>query len=52
MPAFMEEFYRKQGNTKLRFKPAYNPYTEVGFLMVSWIELLMREAEYGGLLMA
>lgn len=30
--AFMEEFFRKTGNTKLRFKPAYNPYTEVSLL--------------------
>ncbi len=27
--AFMEEFFKKTGNVKLRFKPAYNPYTEV-----------------------
>lgn len=27
--AFMEEFFGRTGNTKLRFKPAYNPYTEV-----------------------
>jgi phenylalanyl-tRNA synthetase alpha subunit len=25
----MEEFFGRTGNTKLRFKPAYNPYTEV-----------------------
>jgi hypothetical protein len=25
----MTEFFHKTGNTKLRFKPAYNPYTEV-----------------------
>jgi phenylalanyl-tRNA synthetase alpha chain len=25
----MKEFYAKTGNHKLRFKPAYNPYTEV-----------------------
>jgi phenylalanyl-tRNA synthetase alpha subunit len=31
--AFMEEFFRKTGNTKLRFKPAYNPYTEVSLLV-------------------
>lgn len=28
--AFMQEFFEKTGNKKLRFKPAYNPYTEVG----------------------
>lgn len=27
----MTEFFHKTGNTKLRFKPAYNPYTEVRF---------------------
>jgi phenylalanyl-tRNA synthetase alpha chain len=25
----MQEFFAKTGNHKLRFKPAYNPYTEV-----------------------
>lgn len=25
----MQEFYARTGNHKLRFKPAYNPYTEV-----------------------
>jgi phenylalanyl-tRNA synthetase alpha chain len=24
----MEEFFARTGNKKLRFKPAYNPYTE------------------------
>lgn len=27
--AFMKEFFAKTGNTKLKFKPAFNPYTEV-----------------------
>jgi phenylalanyl-tRNA synthetase alpha chain len=27
--AFMQEFFAKTGNTKLKFKPAFNPYTEV-----------------------
>lgn len=26
---FMEVFFAKMGVTNLRFKPAYNPYTEV-----------------------
>ncbi len=26
---FMKEFFEKTGNTDLKFKPAYNPYTEV-----------------------
>lgn len=30
--AFMQEFFSKTGNHKLRFKPAYNPYTEVRLL--------------------
>jgi hypothetical protein len=25
----MQEFFAKTGNTKLKFKPAFNPYTEV-----------------------
>ena len=29
LAGFMQEFYAKTGNHKLRFKPAYNPYTEV-----------------------
>ncbi|KAI9636126.1 phenylalanine-tRNA ligase [Dioszegia hungarica] len=36
--AFMEEFFRKTGNTKLRFKPAYNPYTEPSMEVFSWHE--------------
>jgi phenylalanyl-tRNA synthetase alpha chain len=31
--AFMQEFFAKTGNTKLKFKPAFNPYTEVGFVL-------------------
>lgn len=29
IPAFMQEFFSRTGNTKLKFKPAFNPYTEV-----------------------
>jgi len=28
----MEEFFAKMGNKKLKFKPAFNPYTEVSLL--------------------
>ena len=28
----MEEFFAKMGNKKLKFKPAFNPYTEVSHL--------------------
>ncbi|TYJ52978.1 phenylalanine-tRNA ligase, alpha subunit [Cryptococcus floricola] len=34
--AFMQEFFGKTGNTKLRFKPAYNPYTEPSMEVFSW----------------
>ncbi|GFZ51629.1 Phenylalanyl-tRNA synthetase alpha subunit [Saitozyma sp. JCM 24511] len=36
--AFMEEFFGRTGNTKLRFKPAYNPYTEPSMEVFSWHE--------------
>ncbi|WRT64525.1 phenylalanine-tRNA ligase, alpha subunit [Kwoniella shivajii] len=36
--AFMQEFFGKTGNTKLRFKPAYNPYTEPSMEVFSWHE--------------
>ena len=29
---FMRVFFKKMGIENLRFKPAYNPYTEVGHL--------------------
>jgi phenylalanyl-tRNA synthetase alpha subunit len=28
-PGFMRVFFKKMGIEKVRFKPAYNPYTEV-----------------------
>ena len=31
-PGFMRVFFKKMGIENLRFKPAYNPYTEVIFL--------------------
>ncbi|EIW71074.1 phenylalanine-tRNA ligase, alpha subunit [Tremella mesenterica] len=36
--AFMQEFFAKTGNRKLRFKPAYNPYTEPSMEVFSWHE--------------
>ena len=36
--AFMQEFFAKTGNKKLRFKPAYNPYTEPSMEVFSWHE--------------
>ncbi|WWC59732.1 phenylalanine-tRNA ligase, alpha subunit [Kwoniella dejecticola CBS 10117] len=36
--AFMQEFFAKTGNHKLRFKPAYNPYTEPSMEVFSWHE--------------
>ncbi|OWZ33731.1 phenylalanine-tRNA ligase, alpha subunit [Cryptococcus neoformans c45] len=36
--AFMQEFFSKTGNHKLRFKPAYNPYTEPSMEVFSYHE--------------
>lgn len=30
----MRVFYKKMGIEQVRFKPAYNPYTEVSYLML------------------
>lgn len=35
---FMKEFFAKTGNHKLRFKPAFNPYTEPSMEIFSWHE--------------
>ncbi|EKD04546.1 phenylalanine-tRNA ligase [Trichosporon asahii var. asahii CBS 8904] len=35
---FMKEFFAKTGNHKLRFKPAFNPYTEPSMEVFSWHE--------------
>ncbi|KAL7419069.1 Phenylalanyl-tRNA synthetase, beta subunit, cytoplasmic [Cryptotrichosporon argae] len=35
---FMKEFFAKTGNHKLRFKPAYNPYTEPSMEVFSYHE--------------
>lgn len=34
---FMEIFFSKMGITNLRFKPAYNPYTEVSFMACDFV---------------
>jgi phenylalanyl-tRNA synthetase alpha subunit len=36
----MEEFFAKMGNKKLKFKPAFNPYTEVRHPTPGWVELI------------
>ncbi|CAD6586165.1 MAG: Phenylalanyl-tRNA synthetase, beta subunit, cytoplasmic [Tremellales sp. Tagirdzhanova-0007] len=43
--AFMQEFFAKTGNHSLRFKPAYNPYTEPSMEVFSWHEGLGRYIE-------
>lgn len=42
---FMKAFYEKTGNHKLRFKPAYNPYTEPSMEVFSWHEGLQKWIE-------
>ncbi|CAF3151018.1 unnamed protein product [Rotaria socialis] len=41
------EFFRKLGMTKLRFKPAYNPYTEPSMEIFSYHEGLKKWIEVG-----
>ena len=41
----MKAFYEKTGNHKLRFKPAYNPYTEPSMEVFSWHEGLQKWIE-------
>jgi len=43
----METFFRKTGNNKLRFKPAFNPYTEPSMEIFSYHEGLKRWIEVG-----
>ena len=45
--AMMETFFRKTGNNKLRFKPAFNPYTEPSMEIFSYHEGLKRWIEVG-----
>lgn len=44
---FMEIFFSKMGVTNLRFKPAYNPYTEPSLEIFSWHEGLGKWVEIG-----
>lgn len=44
---FMEVFFKKMGITNLRFKPAYNPYTEPSLEIFSWHEGLNKWVEIG-----
>ncbi|TXT04966.1 hypothetical protein VHUM_03786 [Vanrija humicola] len=44
---FMEEFFGRMGNKTLRFKPAYNPYTEPSMEIFSWHEGLGKWIEIG-----
>ena len=43
----IEEFFKKLGLPKLRFKPAYNPYTEPSMEVFSWHEGLGKYVEVG-----
>ncbi|KAK6541359.1 Phenylalanyl-tRNA synthetase, beta subunit, cytoplasmic, variant 2 [Orbilia ellipsospora] len=44
---FMNEFFGKMGVKQLRFKPAYNPYTEPSMEIFSWHEGLGKWVEIG-----
>ncbi|GAC96446.1 phenylalanyl-tRNA synthetase alpha chain [Pseudozyma hubeiensis SY62] len=44
---FMEVFFKKMGVTNLRFKPAYNPYTEPSLEIFSYHQGLKRWVEVG-----
>ncbi|KAL1407023.1 Phenylalanyl-tRNA synthetase, beta subunit, cytoplasmic [Vanrija albida] len=44
---FMQEFFGRMGNKTLRFKPAYNPYTEPSMEIFSWHEGLGKWIEIG-----
>jgi len=43
----MQTFFSKTGNAKLRFKPAYNPYTEPSMEVFSYHEGLKKWIEVG-----
>jgi len=45
--AFMAEFFKKTGNVDLRFKPAYNPYTEPSMEIFSYHKGLGKWIEVG-----
>jgi len=44
---FMEVFFKKMGIENLRFKPAYNPYTEPSLEIFSWHQGLGKWVEIG-----
>mmetsp|Transcript_51892 Transcript_51892/g.85974 ORF Transcript_51892/g.85974 Transcript_51892/m.85974 type:complete len:259 (+) Transcript_51892:1-777(+) len=43
----LREFFRRLGITGLKFKPAYNPYTEPSMEVFGWHPLLQKEVEVG-----
>lgn len=43
----LKEFFRRLGITNLKFKPAYNPYTEPSMEIFGWHPLLNKEVEVG-----
>ncbi len=43
----MKTFFKKAGNAQLRFKPAYNPYTEPSMEVFSYHEGLKKWIEVG-----
>ncbi|KAJ1918444.1 Phenylalanyl-tRNA synthetase, beta subunit, cytoplasmic [Mycoemilia scoparia] len=45
--SFMDIFFKKMGITNLRFKPAYNPYTEPSLEIFSWHEGFQKWVEIG-----
>ncbi|KAJ1675114.1 Phenylalanyl-tRNA synthetase, beta subunit, cytoplasmic, partial [Spiromyces aspiralis] len=45
--SFMDIFFKKMGITNLRFKPAYNPYTEPSLEIFSWHEGFNKWVEIG-----
>ncbi|KAK9446734.1 tRNA synthetases class II core domain (F)-domain-containing protein [Limtongia smithiae] len=44
---FMDRFFKRMGVNKLRFKPAYNPYTEPSMEIFSWHAGLNKWIEIG-----
>ena len=45
--AFMEDFFKRMGITDLKFKPAYNPYTEPSMEIFSFHKGLNKIVEIG-----
>jgi len=44
---YIEEFYKKMGIKRLRFKPTYNPYTEPSMEVFAWHQKLKKWVEVG-----